>query len=214
VDDAAAAEFERLETLNCLGPNTLLVHGIALDQRQRERLDRSRAGLIWCPSSNLQLFGRTADVAWLAARGRVAMGTDSRLSGARDLLEELRRAGQLRAVDEPTLESLVTCDGARLLKLQDRGELRPGARADVLVLPENKPLGMASRADIRLVMSDGMVLYGDKVYAECAACGTDWTDIRVDGRPKILDRDVGEQILRARIAEPGLEMANMTWRAA
>src|SRR5258708_677145 len=94
VNEDAAQEFDRLDALGCLGPNTLIVHGIALDHAQRMRLDGAASGLIWCPSSNLSLFGKTADTADLIGRGRVALGTDSRLSGARDLLEELRIAAQ------------------------------------------------------------------------------------------------------------------------
>src|SRR6185437_13136996 len=80
VDAEAASEFDRLEALGCLGPNTLLVHGIALDRFRRVRLEAAAAGLIWCPSSNLRLFGSTAEVSELARHGRAILGTDSRLS--------------------------------------------------------------------------------------------------------------------------------------
>jgi cytosine/adenosine deaminase-related metal-dependent hydrolase len=214
LDDEAANEFERLDALGCVGPNTLLVHGIALDHAQRVRLDRAAAGLIWCPSSNLHLFGKTAEVAELAAQGRVALGTDSRLSGARDLLDELRIAGKLGVLDDSSLEALVTRDGARLLRLRDRGELRAGARADILILPARTRLTAASRADVRLVMIDGIVRYGDKDCAQRAAPRAQWSEIRVDGTAKILDRHIAQLLSQARISEVGLEPANLSWRAA
>ena len=74
-DQEAANEFERLEALGCLKPNTLLVHGIALDQAQRARLEAAGSALIWCPSSNMRLFGKTAQVADLVSKRRVALGT-------------------------------------------------------------------------------------------------------------------------------------------
>ena len=77
VDAEAAAEFDRLEALGCVGSNTLLVHGVALDEARRARLAAAGAGLIWCPSSNLRLFGATAAVADLVRCGRVALGSDS-----------------------------------------------------------------------------------------------------------------------------------------
>jgi len=214
LDAEAEIEFERLDALGCLGPNTLLVHGLALDRAQRMRLDRAAAGLIWCPSSNLRLFGRTADVAELAAQGRVALGTDSRLSGAGDLLEELRLVGQLDVVDDRTLEFLVTCDSARLLRLGDRGELRAGSRADILILPARTRLANATRADVRLVLVDGAVRYGDKDCAQRVAPLGDWTDVQVDGRAKILDSHIAGLLSRARTSEIGLELTNLSGRAA
>ena len=214
LDRDAAAEFERLDALRCLGPNTLLVHGIALDRSRRARLERAAAGLLWCPSSNLHLFGQTAEVSELAARGRVALGTDSRLSGAGDLLDELRMAAQLDVVDEATLESLVTRDSARLLRLSDRGALRAGARADILILPARTRLTAAKRADVRLVLRDGIVRYGDVDFARRVAPCATLAQVRVDGRPKVLDRHVAEALARARISEIGLELPRATGRAA
>jgi cytosine/adenosine deaminase-related metal-dependent hydrolase len=214
LDEDAALEFERLDALGCLGPNTLLVHGIALDRTQRLRLDRAAAGLIWCPSSNLHLFGKTADVAELAARGRVALGTDSRLSGAGDLLDELRLVGQLGAVDESSLESLVTSHSARLLRLNDRGKLRAGFRADILILPAQTRLASARRTDVRLVLVDGIVRYGDKDYAQRVAPRGQRTDIRVDGSAKVLDAHIAELLSHAQTSETGLELSNLTGRAA
>lgn len=214
LDNEASGEFERLEALGCLQPNTLLVHGIALESAQRARLERAAAGLIWCPSSNLHLFGRTADVRELAARGRVALGTDSRLSGARDLLDELRVAGSIGGFDDHTLESLVTSRSAQLLRVADRGEIRVGARADILVLPAGMRLAAANRADVRLVLVGGIVRYGDRGCAQRATRHTGWTEIRVDGRAKILDGDIARRLSRARTREPGLEISNVAGRAA
>lgn len=214
VDDEASQEFERLDALGCLRPNTLLVHGVALDQGQRSRLVRAASGLIWCPSSNLRLFGKTAQIAGLIEHGRVALGTDSRISGGRDLLEELRLAARVGELDDRTLQALVTRDNARLLRLADRGELRVGARADLLVLPAESRLAAVNRADVRLVLIDGTVRYGDEKYARRLAEPSQWAAIVVDGTEKILERRAAEMIGRARVTEPGVEIAAAAGRAA
>jgi len=227
-NEEAADEFERLDALGCLGANTLLVHGVALDQVQRSRLQQAGAGLIWCPSSNMRLFGRTARVAELIAHGRVALGTDSRLSGARDLLDELQLAARLSELDEDQLEGLVTHISAALLRIFDRGALRPGLRADLLVLAGKTGLGNATRSNVRLVMIDGRMRYGDADYiSQASASNThasasnthasasnDWTSVQVDGAPKMLDASVSRLLARASMAEPGLQMAHRTGRAA
>jgi cytosine/adenosine deaminase-related metal-dependent hydrolase len=214
LNEEAGAEFDRLDALGCIQHNALLVHGIALDQSQRKRLANAAAGLVWCPSSNQNLFGKTADVADLIAAGRVALGTDSRLSGARDLLEELRLAAKISGLDEAALESLVTQGGADLLRLKDRGALRPGLRADLLVLPARTRLAAAARADVRLVMVGGTAGYGDSDCAGRFAPSSEWAHVLVDGRPKVLDRHTARLLADARVAEPGLEFSNVTWRAA
>jgi cytosine/adenosine deaminase-related metal-dependent hydrolase len=214
VDEEAAGEFDRLDGLGCLGPNTLIVHGIALDRAQRIRLEAAAAGLIWCPSSNSRLFGRTAEVGELVRRGRVALGTDSRFSGSRDLLFELKAARETGALEADTLESLVTRDAAALLRLADRGALRVGARADLLVLPDGMALSDASRADIRLVMLGGRALYADADYARLVAPATHWAAVRVDGKPKMLERRLAAALCAATLSEPGLELSDQAWEAA
>jgi cytosine/adenosine deaminase-related metal-dependent hydrolase len=214
VDDDAGQEFGRLEALGCLGGNTLLVHGIALSRAQRMRLKDIGAGLIWCPSSNMALFGKTADVAELAQAGSVALGTDSRLSGARDMLDELRLAAEVSGLDTRTLESLVTGNSARLLRLPDRGVLRAGTRADLLILPAESPLGSARRADVRLVLIGGSVRYGERDIAHGTEPASPWADVRVDGKAKILDNRIAGLLCACGASEPGLEFQDRAWRAA
>lgn len=214
LDEESAMEFDRLDALSCLGSNTLIVHGVAMDRGQRARLERAGAGLIWCPSSNLRLFGKTADLGELTAGGRVALGSDSRLTGVPDLLGELRVAAEAGKLDDSTLESLVTINSARLLRLADRGVLEPGARADILVLPAGRRLAGAKRSDVRLVMLDGLVRYGDKEYAERIAPASHWVEVQVDGASKILDSGVAGLLANASVREDGLELPNVTSRAA
>jgi cytosine/adenosine deaminase-related metal-dependent hydrolase len=214
VDEEAAGEFDRLDGLGCLGANTLIVHGIALGPAQRMRLEHAGAGLIWCPSSNSRLFGKTAEVSELVRRGRVALGTDSRFSGSRDLLCELKTARETCALKAGTLESLVTRDAAALLRLADRGALRIGARADLLVLPDGMALSDASRSDVRLVVLGGRALYADADYARLVAPATHWAAVRVDGKPKMLERRLVAALSAATVGEPGLNISELTWAAA
>jgi cytosine/adenosine deaminase-related metal-dependent hydrolase len=214
VDEEAAGEFDRLDALGCLGANTLIVHGIALSVAQRRRLENAGAGLIWCPSSNSRLFGRTAEVGELVRSGRVALGTDSRFSGSLDLLCEIKAAREATALEAGALESLVTRDAAALLRLADRGALQIGARADLLVLPGGMALADACRADVRLVVLGGRALYADADYARLVAPAAHWAAVRVDGQRKMLESGLVAALRAASISEPGLEFSDLTWRAA
>jgi cytosine/adenosine deaminase-related metal-dependent hydrolase len=207
VDEEAAGELSRLDALGCVGSNTVLVHGVALDEAQRARLESASAALVWCPSSNIRLLGRTAEVRELAGRGRVALGTDSRLSGSRDLLCELGVARAIYDLDEVTLESLVTRHAAAVLRLPGRGSLTPGAYADLLVLPAGMPLSRATRSDVRLVMLGGEALYADADYARVVAPATHWTQVRVDGKTKMLAKALATALSGMSVGEDGLEIS-------
>jgi len=213
LDESAAAEFETLQKLGCLTGNTLLVHGVALSASQLQRLIQVGAGLIWCPTSNLKMFGRTASVADTLASGRLALGTDSRLTGACDLLQELRLAQELCDIDDAALERLVTADSAQLLRLPDSGIISRGASADLLLLPAGMRLSTASRADIRAVMVSGVLRYGDGDLAHAMHCDQTVVDISVDGAAKVLHRSIAFESVLSGLPEPGVELRNRGWAA-
>ena len=211
----ACEEFcQQLAALGCLRPNTLLVHALGLDGLQRQRLAAAGAGVIWCPSSNLRLFGRSAEVGDLIAAGRVALGTDSRLTGAPDLLAEVKVARDCLPLDERALERIVTSDAARLLRLPDHGVLQSGAHADLLVLPAGMALSEATRADLRLVILDGVVRYGDADCVGALMPASDFTEVQVDGRGKLLQRQLAAALVSGQVHEPGVSVARTAARAA
>ena len=214
VDAEAAQEFARLDALGCIGANTLIVHGLGLGTAQQAQLHAAGAGLIWCPSSNVHLFGKTLDVAALASVHQVALGTDSRLSGAMDLLSELSAAQRCCKLDYFAVESMVTGDAARLLRLKDRGALRPGTLADMVVLPAGMPLHRATRADVRLVMLNGEIRIGDADYVRLLAPAGQCVEVELDGQLKLMDRALAALLTKMEVHEPGLEMRRASWRAA
>lgn len=205
VDDEAAGEFDRLEALGVVGPGTVLVHGLGLSLAQQRRLATAGATLVWCPRSNLHLFGRTLDPTCLAGERRLLLGSDSRISGSRDLLAELGLAAHLTGWPDERLIDWVTSQAATALGLHDRGRLAPGLRADLVALPPGLPLSQARRADLRLVMVGGRVLYADADLGEPLGL----VPVTVDGRPKALAPH-----LVADLAEPGVEAARRAARQA
>ena len=207
IDAAAAAEFDRLDALGCIQPHTVLVHGLAMSAAQQQRLAQAGAGLVWCPGSNLHLFGRTLGaqaLSRLPPQARFALGSDSRISGERDLLAELALARSLSGWDEPRLEALVSTQAAELLGLPDRGTLAPGCLADVLVLPAGLPLSQATRSDVRLVLLGGEPRYADPELAAAFAADADLAPVLVDRRPKYLLGPLATALRGASLQEPGL----------
>ena len=97
--------------------------------------------------------------------------------------------------------------GDLLLKLDDRGTLRAGARADLLVLPAGMRLSSATRADIRLLVLGGRALYADTEYAEIMTPPTQWASVNVDGKPKMLESGLAAALSAAGTSEPGVSLS-------
>jgi cytosine/adenosine deaminase-related metal-dependent hydrolase len=211
-DAEAAAEFTRLESWNCLGNNTILVHGAGLLEKQKETLVRRGGALVWCPSSNDFLLGTVPDITLFARARRVALGTDSRLSGERDLLCEIRFAASQGQVTAEELFRMVTSDAASVLRLPDVGSLQPGACADLVILKRcfGNPaasLLKADRSDIRLIILGGRARVGDAdMLPAFAATGVRCAKIRLDRREKLMEKTLIDRIRNSSVHETGLEV--------
>ena len=217
VDATARAELARLDELGCLTTNTVVVHGVGMDREGWSRLASVGAGLVWCPASNLSLFGTTVPIGQLFAStpgsaSRVCLGTDSRLTGSSDLLDELRVAASTNQVSRRELLAMVTTRAADVLRLGRAGRLAPGAPADLLVLRDlaGAPWDTLLRArprDAMLIAIDGRPLVGaPEVAAAFAARGVGSTPAAVEGTPKLLERRLVRRLGRCAIPIPELEI--------
>ncbi|HEU4630442.1 MAG TPA: amidohydrolase family protein [Gemmatimonadaceae bacterium] len=152
-DAGAADEVRELARRGLLGPELLAVHVVGADDDGVRRLREAGAAIVWCPTSNLFLFDRTAPPALLAPGTDVLLGSDSLLTGAGTLLDELRAARALGLVADERLEAAVGATAARRLGLPTPS-LAPGAHADLVVL--RRPLLEATASDVALVIADGV----------------------------------------------------------
>ena len=126
----------------------MIVHGVGIDTDGWSRVARAGAGLVWCPASNDFLFGRTAPIRRLldlnGQAPAIALGTDSRVTGSRDLLDELRVARDAQSVAAAELFEMVTTKAAALLHQPRVGRLVVGGLADLVMLPGMLP-GVGNR---------------------------------------------------------------------
>ncbi len=124
------AELCRLERLGCLTPNVVLVHGVAIDpaivaaslgQRRRACLV---SGVQHVPVRSNSAGPGLSRLIEREGHGRIALGTDSRLSGSRDLLDEMRSASAAATISAGELLDMVTTVGATLLRQPAAGRIR------------------------------------------------------------------------------------------
>ncbi len=216
LDQAAADEVGRLESMGCLAGNTVMVHGVTVNPVEWTRVVARGGSLVWCPASNRFLFGRTVRIRQLLdvsdqSRFHVCLGSDSRITGSRDLLDELREAAAASGIESRELLRMVTTTPARVLRLPDAGAIVRGASADLVVVPATKTRAAdslldASRKDIRLVTLNGKPLVAaSSLRAVFQARRARACAIAVDGVERLADRRLANAIDECPIREPGVE---------
>jgi cytosine/adenosine deaminase-related metal-dependent hydrolase len=114
-DAAARREVGALEQMEALDERTTIVHAVGLTAEGIALMQRRRASLIWCPTSNLAMLGRTVSRAVLRSGIPMALATDSALSAPVDLLDELAVAR--RYLPAARLYEMVSSEPARILRL-------------------------------------------------------------------------------------------------
>jgi cytosine/adenosine deaminase-related metal-dependent hydrolase len=209
VDDLAQSELEQLDTLGCLAPNSVLVHGVGLTTSDVARVVQRNAAVVWCPESNVSLFGATLSPRPLFSAHRLALGSDSRLTGSRDLLDEAGVAAAHSDLSPRELMRMMTADAASILRLDRRGSLDLGCRADCVILRSSddpyEALLNATRSSIRAVVRGGRPVIADPDFAAWfEECGVAAVSARVDGCRKLIAAPIA--LPEAVRLEPGLQV--------
>ena len=223
-DEVAASEYAHLVALGCIDLNrTVIVHGVGLrkpgqahpaspDTTTDLMVDMVR-GVVWCPSSNLYLLGKTlvdeTNNQYTPAVNSMGLGSDSRLTADGDLLDELRLAFKQFGENIKVLD-LVFYDGGFVLHHQsERNWMFGQQHADMIVIPatHDDPVSLCNsrRTDVALVIKDGIPQIGDPaIMAKFPHVQT--VAATLDGVPKAIHIDLARRIHQCTLKEPGLEV--------
>jgi 5-methylthioadenosine/S-adenosylhomocysteine deaminase len=169
-----AAEFEAIKRSGLLGPELVVVHGIALTPAQFQEMAKVGAKLVWSPLSNFLLYGQTADIRAAHAAGvAISLAPDWAPSGSKSSLGELKVADlvNLHALgnlfSDRDLVAMVTSRPAAALGWQDRlGQVATGYLADLIVVERvaedpYRNLISAQPRHLRLTMVRGEAVFGE-----------------------------------------------------
>ena len=199
-DARARAEVAALDAQRLLRENTVLVHAIGLSEADVAALAEAKSSVVWCPESNRNLYGATADVRALRAAGvRLGLGSDSPVSGVRDALSNLAAAGREGVLEGAQLLDLATRGAAAVARLPVGG-LLPGDRADLLVASSLEALLAGERGAVDMVIRAGRPLYG--LPALLRGPAPDGDALRIEGRPRVLARGLGRRAASIMKAHP------------
>lgn len=175
---------ERLAEIGGLGPNLVLAHAVALEEREVAMLAEAGTKVAFCPGTSLKIakgatcIGRYPEL--LAAGVTVALGCDgTSAAGSLDLMRQMYLVAGLfkDAAMDPSLVPareairMATIEGARALLWEDEiGSLEVGKRADLIAFdladvewtpchdPVQALVYSATPRSLRTVLIDGRVV--------------------------------------------------------
>lgn len=166
-DELSSSEVACLHELGGLDERTVAVHAVEISDDDIELLSKSGTTVVWCPSSNIYLFQKTAPIDKLLGRSLIALGTDSTLTGNATMFDELRTARQHSTLTAKELFCLVTDNPRSIFRLpSDAGQLEEGGKADLFLVPKNGEdpydrLLHTHPGDIDFLMKSGTIVYYD-----------------------------------------------------
>jgi cytosine/adenosine deaminase-related metal-dependent hydrolase len=146
-----------------LGERTILVHGLALHTEGLELLNQRNAWLVWCPSSNRFLFGKTHTGETIASVRHLLLGSDSSLTATGDLLDEVRIVYREIGMPAEDVYRMLGHRAATAFRLHDgEGTIRPDAAADLIAVRDTgmnpaETLANLTAADVELVIVRGRI---------------------------------------------------------
>jgi len=201
---------EYAEDVGLVGPNTLLVHTVWMDEHDIQILARTDTNVAHNPVSNAKLASGIAPIAEMLAAGvNVALGTDGGPSNnAYDLVREMRWASYLQkartlnptVVPAEAVLEMATLHGAKAMGLEKEiGSLEAGKQADFVVFDLDKPHMTPSVDPVSTLV--------------CAATGADVDTVVIAGKTVVQGRRV-LTLDEERILSETRERAKALWKRA
>ncbi|AXC13033.1 Putative methyltransferase [Acidisarcina polymorpha] len=163
LDEESRKEIYRLDHMEVLDERTVLVHGLACTTDEIALINQRGTSLVICPTSNLFLFAKTIPASLLTSIDRVALGSDSPITAAGDLLDEIHYLSAEMGLDPKPIYNMVTTGPADIFHLADgQGRIVESGVADLIAIPDRDhtpaaALSELSFRDVQLVLLAGRV---------------------------------------------------------
>ena len=210
IDAHAEAEWGQLKAEGLNVSQLVVIHVAAFTTADLAEKGQVGAKLVWSPSSNLILYGQTANIpAAVDANVLVSLGTDWAPSGSANLLAELKIADHVNQVTfkgkltDQNLVDMVTKNPATMMGAsQFIGTLEVGKNADILVVAKHtgltpqRDLITAKPQDVLLVTIAGDPLFGTPSSLDALGKTGDYETIEACGTPKAIDVTVDRRACR------------------
>ncbi|RME20414.1 MAG: hypothetical protein D6798_20550, partial [Deltaproteobacteria bacterium] len=179
VGGSVTQEMDWMMDIGMGGPGFDFVHATDATTAQLARLAVEGGAIIWSPRSNLDLYAATTHAEVAARLGvPVALGPDWTWSGSLNPAHEASCAIDYLSTrgnpfGDQQLHAMITSEAARVLGLDgELGTLTEGLRADISVFTGSvepyRAVLESGPGDVRLVVVDGVALYGQEALVAAA----------------------------------------------
>jgi cytosine/adenosine deaminase-related metal-dependent hydrolase/ubiquinone/menaquinone biosynthesis C-methylase UbiE len=163
MDEESSNEVSRLDQMQVLDERTVLAHGLACTAKEIALINRRGASLVVCPTSNWFLFEKTLKYELLTSVERVALGSDSPITAAGDLLDEIDYLYTQADLNPEMIYRMVTTSPAEMFHLKDgQGRIAESGVADLIAVRGNydtpaRAISELTFGDVELVLLAGRV---------------------------------------------------------
>jgi len=163
VDRESSYELLELDKMQLLDNRTVLVHGLGCSSQDAMIINQRGTSLITCPTSNKFLFSKTLSRDFLIAIDRIAVGSDSSMTAAGDLLDEIDYLYSNIGLDGGLVFRMATSSPAGILRLKNgEGGISKYGTADLIAVRrrEGTPASILSTLtlnEIELVIVSGRI---------------------------------------------------------
>jgi 5-methylthioadenosine/S-adenosylhomocysteine deaminase len=181
ITDHGLTPIRYLDQIGIMDENTLIVHGVWMDEEEMDIISSTNAKVAHCPESNMKLGSGIAPVReQIKAEITVGIGTDGCASNNDlDMFSEMDTASKLQKVkyldpsilDAKKVIKMATIEGAKAIGVDHvAGSLQPGKKADIIIVDVKKPhltpmynsfshvVYSARGSDVRDVIVSGKIL--------------------------------------------------------
>lgn len=201
-DSETKNDIKTLDSKGALGDHSVLVHCLALSDKDIQMIKERDTSVVWCADSNMFMYNKTANIKkLLETEINVCIGTDSPMSGGLNILYEMKFDRDLykklysKELPDEKIIQMVTANPARAFRLWNLGQLKSGYLADITVFADKgdpfDSVVSAELKDVLLVVIDGKPVYGNNEYNKIFdAHGVKYQEIRIDGADKIISGDL------------------------
>lgn len=199
LDDESKQSLRLLEKMSALGEHSVLVHCLPFGPKEVEKIAEKKASVVWCPTSNLHIFGKTTNIKLFLDMGvNVCLGTDFSPSGGTNLLEEIKTAKKVyeesygETLSEARLLAMITENPRKAFRIGNPTGILQGQVADFVVLADDKmeteiQISDKNWKDIDLVVIDGYPIYGSASYKKLFSYfQIDTESLSLDGIEKLV----------------------------
>ena len=209
INEKSKKEVDKLLKWNFLKKNLIGIHAISMDEKQANIFD----AVVWCPYSNIFLYGKTANIKTIKNNTKILFGTDSTVSANWNFWEHLKLAKKTNSMDDKELFNSFTKNPAEVFNLKNYGELKEDYFADIIIAKKKSEsmwdaFFSINPEDIVLILKRGKIILYDKEilpFIKNINCDT-FYKFQFNNKIKFVAEDINASIEKVKCYSNGIKI--------